>query len=44
MKQAETKQIALMQLKAIGDTLMCEPSIGRHPQGVSAGGNHFYHQ
>lgn len=27
MKQAETKQIALMQLKAIGDTLMCEPSI-----------------
>ncbi|MDD3534233.1 MAG: glycosyltransferase family 9 protein [Candidatus Cloacimonetes bacterium] len=27
MKPADVKQIALMQLKAIGDTLMCEPSI-----------------
>lgn len=27
MKPADVKHIALMQLKAIGDTLMCEPSI-----------------
>lgn len=27
MKQSGIKQIALMQLKAIGDTLMCEPAL-----------------